>query len=61
MGIRPEHVRLPRGGDTQTIRGDVFLVENLGMSDLISLRVHGDENLTIRACSLPMPTGVEKI
>ncbi len=49
IGIRPEHVRLPREGDTQTIRGDVFLVENLGMSDLISLRVHGDENLTIRA------------
>jgi multiple sugar transport system ATP-binding protein len=49
MGIRPEHVRLPREGDSQVIRGDVFLVENLGMSDLISLRVHGDENLTIRA------------
>jgi multiple sugar transport system ATP-binding protein len=49
MGIRPEHVRLPREGDTQTIQGDVFLVENLGMSDLISLRVHGDETITIRA------------
>ena len=49
MGIRPEHMRLPREGDAQTIRGDVFLVENLGMSDLISLRVYGDENLTIRA------------
>ncbi len=49
MGIRPEHVQLPREGDSQTIRGDVFLVENLGMSDLISLRVYGDENLTIRA------------
>ena len=35
MGIRPEHMRLPREGDAQTIRGDVFLVENLGMSDLI--------------------------
>jgi multiple sugar transport system ATP-binding protein len=49
MGIRPEHVRLPREGDSQVIRGDVFLVENLGMSDLISLRVHGDENLVIRS------------
>jgi multiple sugar transport system ATP-binding protein len=49
MGIRPEHVRLPEEGDTQTIRGDVFLVENLGMSDLVSVRVHGDENLVIRS------------
>jgi multiple sugar transport system ATP-binding protein len=49
MGIRPEHVRLPEEGDTQTIRGDVFLVENLGMSDLVSIRVHGDENLVIRS------------
>jgi multiple sugar transport system ATP-binding protein len=49
MGIRPEHLRLPQEGDTQTIRGDVFLVENLGMSDLISLRVHGDDQMTLRA------------
>jgi len=49
FGIRPEHVRLPEEGDTQTVRGDVFLVENLGMSDLVSLRVHGDENLVIRS------------
>jgi multiple sugar transport system ATP-binding protein len=49
MGIRPEHVRLPEEGDTQTIRGDVFLVENLGMSDLVSVRIHGDENLVIRS------------
>ena len=49
LGIRPEHVRLPEEGDTQTVRGDVFLVENLGMSDLVSMRVHGDENLVIRS------------
>jgi len=49
LGIRPEHVRLPEAGDSQTIRGDVFLVENLGMSDLVSLRVHGDENLVMRS------------
>jgi multiple sugar transport system ATP-binding protein len=24
MGIRPEHVRLPKADDQQTIRGDVF-------------------------------------
>lgn len=49
MGIRPEHVRIPRPEDSQTIRGNVFLVENLGMSDLVSLRVHGTEDTTIRA------------
>ncbi|MGF1461198.1 MAG: ABC transporter ATP-binding protein [Leptolyngbyaceae cyanobacterium] len=49
LGIRPEHVRLPAEGDSQIVRGDVFLVENLGMSDLVSLRVHGDENLVLRS------------
>lgn len=49
IGIRPEHVRLPEAGDTQTIRGDVFLVENLGISDLVSLRVHGNDSLVIRS------------
>lgn len=48
MGLRPEHLRLPREGDRQTVRGNVFLVENLGMSDLISLRVQGSE-LVLRA------------
>ncbi|ASC69804.1 ABC transporter protein [Halomicronema hongdechloris C2206] len=49
MGIRPEHVRLPQPGDQQTIRGDVFLVENLGMSTLISVRIHGTDDTTLRA------------
>lgn len=49
MGIRPEHVRLPRDGDTQTVRGDVFLVENLGMSYLVSLRVHGSGDIVLRS------------
>jgi multiple sugar transport system ATP-binding protein len=57
MGVRPEHVRLPRDGDTQTIRGNVFLVENLGMSDLISLKVHGSDDMVIRHCYLRMPSG----
>lgn len=48
MGIRPEHVRLPEDGDHQIIRGQVFLVENLGMSDLISVRVQGDHNRVLR-------------
>ncbi len=48
MGIRPEHVRLPEPGDTQFIRGNVFLVENLGMSDLLSVRVQGSDDLVLR-------------
>lgn len=49
LGIRPESVRLPQPGDTTTIRGDVFLVENLGMSTLISLKVQGADNVVVRA------------
>jgi multiple sugar transport system ATP-binding protein len=48
LGIRPEDVRLPREGDTITLRGDVFLVENLGMAHLVSLRLKGDNPLTLR-------------
>ncbi|MGB3139079.1 MAG: ABC transporter ATP-binding protein [Nodosilinea sp.] len=49
LGIRPEHLRLPRQGDACIVSGTVFLVENLGMSDLVSLRVQGDPSLTLRA------------
>lgn len=49
MGIRPEHLRLPQEGDSQIVRGDVFLVENLGMSDLISVRLHGSDERVLRA------------
>lgn len=49
LGIRPEHVRLPQEGDRQIVRGDVFLVENLGMSDLVSVRLHGSDERVLRA------------
>lgn len=54
VGIRPEHVRLPREGDEFTLEGRVFLVENLGMQNLLSVRVKGSENqsesgITLRA------------
>jgi multiple sugar transport system ATP-binding protein len=39
MGIRPEHIRLANEQDAQTIQGKVFLVENLGMHNLVSFRV----------------------
>lgn len=48
LGIRPEHVRLASPDDRSTIQGRVFLVENLGMSDLLSVQVRGSENHTIR-------------
>lgn len=39
LGIRPEHVRLAEAGDRYTVKGTVFLVENLGMHKLVSVRV----------------------
>ncbi len=50
LGIRPENVSFAEGteaGDT-TIKGEVYLVENLGMQNLISVRVKGLESLTVR-------------
>jgi len=39
LGIRPENVRIAQSGDTQTIKGRVFLVENLGMHNLVSVQI----------------------
>lgn len=48
LGIRPEHVRIARPEDTETLEGKVFLVEHLGMSNLLSIQVkHSD--LKVRA------------
>ncbi|MEH2314010.1 MAG: ABC transporter ATP-binding protein [Nostoc sp.] len=51
LGIRPENVRIAQLGDTQTIQGQVYLVENLGMHYLVSVRVEGSqtEAITVRA------------
>ncbi len=48
LGIRPEDVHLAQPEDKLTIQGQIFLVENLGMQNLISVRVRGSE-LKIRA------------
>ncbi len=48
LGVRPEHIRIATSEDTQTVKGRVFLVENLGMSYLLSVRVNGSENLKLR-------------
>ncbi|MBE9182772.1 ABC transporter ATP-binding protein [Oculatella sp. LEGE 06141] len=49
LGIRPEHVRLAQPGDAHSFQGRVFLVENLGMSNLLSVQLPGSENRTIRS------------
>jgi multiple sugar transport system ATP-binding protein len=49
LGIRPEHVQLADANAPHAVQGKVILKENLGMSDLISVRIRGAENKTIRA------------
>jgi multiple sugar transport system ATP-binding protein len=51
LGIRPENVRISKPDDSQTIRGQVYLVENLGMYNLVSVSVTGSaaEPLHVRA------------
>lgn len=48
LGLRPEDVHLAKADDRLTLQGRIFLVENLGMQNLISVRVKGSE-LRIRA------------
>lgn len=53
LGIRPEHISLAHPEDEQTVRGRVFLVENLGMHSLVSVQVPGagggESTTTLRA------------
>jgi multiple sugar transport system ATP-binding protein len=51
LGIRPENVRLAQPNDTQTIQGRVFLVEHLGMHNLVSVQVDNESTdpITVRA------------
>ncbi|MCX7596773.1 MAG: TOBE domain-containing protein, partial [Fischerella sp.] len=51
LGIRPENVRIAQPSDTQTIQGRVYLVENLGMHYLVSVRIEGSQTgaITVRA------------
>jgi multiple sugar transport system ATP-binding protein len=49
LGIRPEDVNLAKPEDRLTIQGRIFLVENLGMQNLISVRVKGSDSVTVRA------------
>ncbi len=49
LGIRPEHVRLAQTGDRILINGSVFLTEHLGMNNLVSIRIPGANDRTLRA------------
>ncbi|WP_341528635.1 ABC transporter ATP-binding protein [Nostoc sp. UHCC 0302] len=51
LGIRPENVRIAQSQDSQTIRGRVYLIENLGMQYLVSIRIEGSQSeaITVRA------------
>jgi multiple sugar transport system ATP-binding protein len=53
LGIRPEDVRIAQPEDTQTILGQVYLVENLGMQNLISVRVAGEDAIKMRVLLPP--------
>ena len=55
LGIRPENLQIASSGDTQTIKGKVFLVENLGMHNLVSVQVKSSHTpaLTVRALLPP--------
>ena len=49
LGIRPEEVSFAKPEDEQTIQGRIYLVQNLGMHNLISVRVKGSDSVTVRA------------
>jgi multiple sugar transport system ATP-binding protein len=50
LGIRPEHLWLASPEDTQWVEGRTYLVENLGMHNLVSLRLEdgAEEPQTVR-------------
>ncbi|MEB3178414.1 MAG: ABC transporter ATP-binding protein [Nostocaceae cyanobacterium] len=62
LGIRPEHVRLAQPDDKHTIQGRVFLVENLGMHNLVSVRVESNqkEAFSLRALLSPEQTWTQE-
>ncbi|MGB3238864.1 MAG: ABC transporter ATP-binding protein [Geitlerinemataceae cyanobacterium] len=43
LGIRPEDVRLAQPDNEKALKGRVFLVENLGMQNLLSVRLEGSD------------------
>lgn len=58
LGIRPEDVKLATAADPSAIQGDVFLVENLGMNHLISVKIPNANGEPIILRSLLPPHSV---
>ena len=48
FGVRPEDIHLAHSGDEQSIMGQVYLVEQLGKDNLVSVKL-SDSDITIRA------------
>jgi len=57
LGIRPEQVSLARPGDPHTLQGQVYLVENLGMGNLIACAFKGKMASRYGLCSPPTKPG----
>ncbi len=55
LGIRPENIRLARPEDSEIIKGQVVLVENLGMNYLISVRVQSSQTEPVMVRALLPP------
>jgi multiple sugar transport system ATP-binding protein len=55
LGVRPEHLHLAETENTATLKGNVFLVENLGMHNLVSIKVANaqDEPIVLRVLLPP--------
>ncbi|MGF1536577.1 MAG: ABC transporter ATP-binding protein [Elainellaceae cyanobacterium] len=49
LGIRPEQIGLAQPDSALTVEGEVFLVENLGMGNLLSVKLDGEKKFTLRA------------
>ncbi|MDX2241014.1 MAG: ABC transporter ATP-binding protein [Leptolyngbyaceae cyanobacterium bins.302] len=56
LGIRPEHIRIATSEDSSTVKGTVFLVENLGMHKLVSIQVANGHDKPIILRSLLSPS-----
>ncbi|UBF29052.1 ABC transporter ATP-binding protein [Kovacikia minuta CCNUW1] len=55
LGIRPEHLHIAEPEDSIVVKGAIFLVENLGMHNLISFRVANSQGdpIVLRALLPP--------
>jgi multiple sugar transport system ATP-binding protein len=48
LGIRPEHIGISQSEDLNSIQGTIYLVENLGMHNLLSVRLKNQPTETLR-------------